>query len=1225
MKVDKLVLVNWGQMAPGDYPLGQMTLLLGETGAGKSTLLDALQALMTGYHKSLAVFNPAQDEVNQGAARSKTKRTMESYIVGAEGSKFSRPAGAQGYLAAVFHPDPGEVGARPFTAVIATSARVEGVKESRQAKMESFSLYIVESGTVQFDDFMEDAGKGECVSSDAIGRRLRQRHERVVEYHDKKQDYLCALYGRFRGKNSVPKDEAMLAAKAWVQALAYKPMGSVHHLVRDEILDFDGKALEDEVSHISGVMRNVANLRKEGARLSISVELLESLSKKLTTVEDAHNERLLQALYIAKLALAHNELASQQAEALTRRLGEEIEQLNATHNSLQGEQKTTQLQLVQVSAQLSGIPAHQQKSTYENQASTAEAAIRRALAAVGEALSAGEALVGVADTSLAAEMFRGLESVEKALVDVAAARQVLNQDDLAELLAAVDAAQNQELAPAAVLDLSHRLDVTSKDVFSDLSETLIGEHGLLSAVLESSGIVNNTITAQRKELENLEQQLVQLNKGGSIYPREVEAAVIRLREEFPQAGIQVLCDLVEPRDLSWQRAIEGYMGMARYNLVVDPDWEEALTRTVKSRRWKVKVVQGDMCMKKSKGASLHPDSIVHELSTKNVIARAFLMQQFGPVLKVKSVEELRYTPRGVTKDGHGSGSFTMFACEDVNLSFGQAARAHQREQVESDMDLVTKSIETLGKQQSALAALRAPLQRVRVPELNAPTLAGDAQSLKSAREALAALDLSGLEELTQEEGRLKKRLEDIGTEIAGNRADFGSKSSERTNSSARQTSLLNARQPLLGQLEEVIARAKVLAEIDPETNYTFMATTSEKRMANGLEPLEAARGHLATLNTAPLSALSRARESVAEFNLTARTDELLQDALPSVTNADELERDFARVLELHARVRERLNLLKGTVLLTNRQELEQATTTFNEVFTTNFCAEVKSRVDDGPRTLRAMNHELQKLQFGRDKYRIDWSRWEPEFEEYRNFFEAVYLMTESMETPDLFGETSLSEANAKTRDRLVALLLDDDHDRATRELLRIADYRNYRRYDIINESEKGGMIRLSESGTASGGQNETPAYVVRAAVLSNRLKLFEKGPSLRMLGNDESFTKMDESRSRAVLRFFRDNLDLQLISAMPTMKAGPLKDEFNKEYGFTTVGGVTNGELNFVTEIDERDLKPDVMRERWAQRRAVVQAQAQELFDLNNPLEDSVDEPTSAQTQVDAPEGEPSP
>lgn len=80
-------------------------------------------------------------------------------------------------------------------------------------------------------------------------------------------------------------------------------------------------------------------------------------------------------------------------------------------------------------------------------------------------------------------------------------------------------------------------------------------------------------------------------------------------------------------------------------------------------------------------------------------------------------------------------------------------------------------------------------------------------------------------------------------------------------------------------------------------------------------------------------------------------------------------------------------------------------------------------------------------------------------------------------------------------------------------------------------------MKLSEWGTGSGGQLETPAYIVRAAVVTNRLKLFEKGPSLKLLVNDESFAKMDETRARAVLGFLRDKLDLQVISAMPTMKA----------------------------------------------------------------------------------------
>lgn len=226
-----------------------------------------------------------------------------------------------------------------------------------------------------------------------------------------------------------------------------------------------------------------------------------------------------------------------------------------------------------------------------------------------------------------------------------------------------------------------------------------------------------------------------------------------------------------------------------------------------------------------------------------------------------------------------------------------------------------------------------------------------------------------------------------------------------------------------------------------------------------------------------------------------------------------------------------------------------------------------------------------------------------------DFFNAVYRMTESADALDLFGDNGLSAKHLEIRDRLVKLLLDDDQERATRELLRIADYRNYRRYDIFNESDSGGRIRLSEWGTGSGGQLETPAYIVRAAVVTNRLKLFEKGPSLKLLANDESFAKMDETRARAVLGFLRDNLDLQVISAMPTMKAGALKDEFSREYSFTRLSPVPNGELDFMSDLDERVFKNDKMRELWERQRVVARERAKQLFDEAEPQD--VVEPTA--------------
>ena len=203
----------------------------------------------------------------------------------------------------------------------------------------------------------------------------------------------------------------------------------------------------------------------------------------------------------------------------------------------------------------------------------------------------------------------------------------------------------------------------------------------------------------------------------------------------------------------------------------------------------------------------------------------------------------------------------------------------------------------------------------------------------------------------------------------------------------------------------------------------------------------------------------------------------------------------------------------------------------------------------------------------------------------------------------LFGVTELTPKEILVRDRLVKLLLEPDQERATKDLLRIADYRNYRRYEIWNESDSGGRIALSTWGTGSGGQLETPGYIVRAAVVTNRLKFFEKGPSLKLLVSDESFSKMDEPRARAVLRFLRDSLGLQVISAMPTRSAGGLRPEFTREYSYSRADVGVNGELDFILDCDERELKSDKMRDLWEAQRKQARDQAKLSFDEAEPPE----------------------
>ncbi|MCY1522204.1 hypothetical protein D9M68_570490 [compost metagenome] len=69
------------------------------------------------------------------------------------------------------------------------------------------------------------------------------------------------------------------------------------------------------------------------------------------------------------------------------------------------------------------------------------------------------------------------------------------------------------------------------------------------------------------------------------------------------------------------------------------------------------------------------------------------------------------------------------------------------------------------------------------------------------------------------------------------------------------------------------------------------------------------------------------------------------------------------------------------------------------------------------------------------------------------------------------------------------------------------------------------------------------------------------------------------------------------------MKAGAIRDEFTREFTFTRLSPVENGELDFISECDSRELRPDKMRVMWEQQRRVAREQARMRFEVENPLE----------------------
>ena len=181
------------------------------------------------------------------------------------------------------------------------------------------------------------------------------------------------------------------------------------------------------------------------------------------------------------------------------------------------------------------------------------------------------------------------------------------------------------------------------------------------------------------------------------------------------------------------------------------------------------------------------------------------------------------------------------------------------------------------------------------------------------------------------------------------------------------------------------------------------------------------------------------------------------------------------------------------------------------------------------------------------------------------------------------------------REKLVTMLLDDDEQKAFRELNRIADYRLYRRYDIFKEPLGKAPIPLSQYGTGSGGQLETPAYIIRSAAVTSAFRFNEGQTHLRMVLVDEAFSKMDETRSREVINYLTETLGLQLVFIMPTSKSGPFMDLISNQFVFSkcpTAEAAPGSELKTRVIVDRKQCNQQKIQELWQQHRTSIRDQA---------------------------------
>ncbi|RBA25672.1 ATP-binding protein [Herminiimonas fonticola] len=1199
MKLKKLILVNWGHLRSGEYPFGNMTLLTGPTGSGKSTILDAVQTVMTAVYQGIFSYNPGQEESSQGSRNGKSKRTIWSYVTGLEDNLFARPDGAHGYVVAVFAPDEGDK-AEPFTAIIGAAAKIEGTGSKRQPVQERLSLVLVDGSECSFEDFAIQSERGmEVVPVEDIFRKLDIKYKEVINHRDNKREYLCQLYGRFRGMRAVSFPEASAAAKAWSQSIAVRPIGSVDELVKTQILEHDAEAQASQITEISRMMRNIHDLRKVGERLKNNIAKLGVIAEKLDGSTRAAEEIRMLSLYKARNSLQIDESAERDAELAVETAQEALETEVHKGELLVTAQANTAQAQVDLRARMQGVPALVQKTNIVQRADQAKIDSRTALNSLITGVVAAEKLIAVSRQVMATEFpheVRALDDVASRISAAYGGCAGLSGGVNSELLRQLQQADSMDYG---ALRSSARLLQGADAQFGKLHAAFADGGGFVGVLHSQHALVNNAKQNAAIEEAKLTNRKKQLAGGLSDAPPRVYVSLTALQDGLPEAQAQLLCDLVEPQAGEWQRVIEGFMEDARFHVVVTPDFELSALEYCRTHRLPLKIIQGAMCLERTAAISLHPDSIVHELKSEHPVAHAYLHEQFGPVLKVAEEQQLKRTARGLTLQGSASSERKIFVINDlagVKLVFGKEAKRVALERAKEEYQVVIEFIRKKDELLKTLEELLAIATSVTLPSFEqAETLERAAIALETCEVELSRLDLTELDGYADADKKLTEEFTELQLKISGSATHVGE---------LRQVLKQHATQ--ITQLKQY--REKKIAEVDAErsrlsnfclANQALSMRVMEEQIGTWIENHE---WDYATLNIRINELSAESALAIAdvygllvEYNTGAAADERLEATLRVPRVAAELE-DYAQNLTLRSKVQEQLAAQKGIGIVKNLKEVTDSEQTFTNVFTGQFCMSVRESVDNGIKSLKALNNELAQLKFGTDKFAIDWSEWIPEYKEYYDFFVAAAQMSAN-EGGSLFADDTLSESHIKVRDRLRDILLQTDIESSKKEVLRIADYRNYRRYEIWKHSDIGSKIALSEWGTGSGGQLETPAYIIRAAVVTNRLKHFEKGMNLKFIVNDESFSKMDERRSLDVLKFLRDGLGMQFICAMPSRGAGPLKPEFTREWNFSRVESTGGGEVHYITEADERELRPDRLQELWEAHRKMKRTQAQIAFE----------------------------
>lgn len=1055
-------LINWYGFSNRTIPVSEnLTLISGENECGKSTILDAIKYAYTGDTQ----FNKATSGYNTGVG----KRNLVSYtrcLVDASAGIYARPADkipvVYTHIALEYFD---QINENPFVLGVVIETAVTDIRGTHWYALDGKRIADI-SFVYEEDSLIKPYDASGFQKK--YGVQMKTKKEGITLF--------MQMIGLKLPYQEVPKYQRKLR-----NIMAYNPAAKIQEFIKESVLeehDINFDKLKEAKKNIEQINGSLEQINQE----------LQDLDSILADY-DEHDKKAVQ-LKIDDIKIKYKDLVQcqrdiREAEELIKRssitceaLGKKIEEQNQEIDDIDKTYSETRRALLDLDVSKAIEASKQLIDTYEKQ------------------------LTKLNDEKERLETFQ--QKMKEMIVQLSEMGVTIQNDNVLGRLTS----KNLEVAE------KQRFIDSLKEEVQECRDTLIEKNILLKKELE---IVQNECIEQNNIIESCNKNRMDYSNVQEQVELIKEINRELLKHDINEEAHMAYEYVIELKDENWRNAIEAFLGVHRYAVIVSKyAFDVANAVLDKSRYRYVELVNTKRLMSKVKDCE--KDSVFHYLSVQNETAANYFKFWLGRIHAV-NIENVPDYDNAMSMEGKLSRNMAVtyintrkirsycLGSQAIELNRRAAEkRLHELEKKEKEILLEQRSVQDKSKYlQDGISCFK---------EFN----------LNSHKEWT---DVSV--DLNNEKGHYKELLE-----AQKNNAEFMA---------------LNERVSVLGNQLEI--KKKDLEENIKQKIILETTVSEKKKLVKDLKEKEIEKQ--AELNKERIVGNSSVEKAIEEYDQYLSGDNQNGGLMVRATK----ERVDRRVREIEGNIigkeqaynnrKQEVDKLpigleyeadyqrrRGKIWIDDlqgiQQKLKEQTITYERIFKREFVLNIYNTAKDAKDDISDINKELRKLQFS-TKYQFDVKMLNDNSDYAKILRYAEYLQeTNNMSDGQMTFTSLMSYENdeVETREREIRDIINKiiDHNDIA-EIKKFADYRNYMSYEIIinNDEVKDGKLS-KQVGYNSGAGTQIPYTLILSAALSMLYNV--RVNSVRLIFIDEPFEKMSDHNIKLMLDFFK-NQNFQVI------------------------------------------------------------------------------------------------